>query len=117
MRQEGRALCVWPQLARVRGAGTSLREAADHAEVQRKAALVAGEEHTYAIALNAPERGGTRHLALPAVHELVALLKAVAAAGPRIEYLISHLVAARQRLPCTRRRKGWCGRGGGRVGV
>ena len=43
---------------------------------------------------------GPRHLALPAVHELVAVGKGLA--RPREEHLLAHLVAARQRLRAAR---------------
>ena len=71
-------------------------EAADLGEAALDVALVAGEEHLHALALVRLGSGGPRHLALLAVHELVAVRKGVA--RPRVEDLLAHLVAARQRL-------------------
>ena len=57
--------------------------------------VVAGEEHRHALALVGLESGGPHHLALLAVHELVAVGKGLA--RPREEDLLAYRVAARQR--------------------
>ena len=58
-------------------------------------ALVAREAHSHALALVGLPSNGPHHLALLAVHDLVAVGKGVA--RPRVEDLVAHLVTARQR--------------------
>eukprot|EP00964_Phaeocystis_antarctica_P083625 scaffold52613_cov55-Phaeocystis_antarctica.AAC.2 len=58
--------------------------------------LVAGESHEHALALGLLASSGPRHLALLAVHDLVAVLQGLA--RNREEHLVAHRVAARQRL-------------------
>ena len=72
-------------------------QAGDRGEEEVDTALVAGEEqwHAHALTLDALESGGPLHLALLAVHELVAARSGLA--RPREEHLLAHLVAARQR--------------------
>ena len=83
-----------------RGSGGST-VAADLSEAAADVALVAGEEHAHALALglhpaaSAIKRAGPHHLALLAVHELVAARKGIV--RPRVEDLLAHLVAVRQR--------------------
>ena len=67
----------------------------DKVAVAVDVALVAGEEHAHALALVAAS-AGPRHLALLAVHELVAVQNDLA--RPRVEHLLAQRVAARQRL-------------------
>ena len=94
-------------------------EAADLGGPAADVALVAWEEHAYALATiaigrDAPppccqshvdalvvlEFGGPNHLALLAEYEPVAAPKGLAI--PREEHLLAHLVAARQRLRAAR---------------
>ena len=70
-------------------------EAADLGEPAFDAALVAGEEHRD-VRVQFVASGRPHHLALPAVHELVAVGKGLA--PPREEHLLAHRVPARQRL-------------------
>ena len=70
-------------------------EAAYIGEEALDAARVAGEAHRHALALVCLNSGGPHHLALLAVHELVAVRNGVAC--PREEDLVADLVAARQR--------------------
>ena len=71
-------------------------EAADRGEEEAGGVLDAGEEHIHALALVALGSGGPPHLALLAVHDLVATRKGIV--RPRVEDLLAHLVAARLRL-------------------
>ena len=64
------------------------------------AALVPREENLQVRVLLVAV-AGPRHLALLAVHPLDAVRKGLA--RPREEHPLAHRVAARQRLPCTRR--------------
>ena len=83
-----RELCV---------AARRLAVTADLVEVAADRALVAGEAHRHALALVALS-GGPRHLALLTVHELLAARKGLA--RPRVEHLLAHRVATRQRRRC-----------------
>ena len=70
--------------------------AADLGEEEVDDALVAGEENVHALALVALASARPLHLALLAVHDLVAIIPGMA--RPRVEHLLAHCVAARQRL-------------------
>ena len=71
-------------------------EAADRGEVAIEPGLVAEKENLHAVALLRRKSSGPSHLALLAVHELVAGLDD-RLARPRVGHLLAHLVAARQR--------------------
>ena len=78
------------------GGSGSGAEAADRGEeAVDTAGFVAGEEHLH-VRVPFLAISGPRHLALPAVHELVAAGKGLA--RPRVEHLLAHRIAARQRL-------------------
>ena len=70
-------------------------EAADRGDEAVDVGLVAGEEHVHAL-VPVITTAGPHHLALLAVHELVAVGKGMV--RPRVEHLVANLVAARQRL-------------------
>ena len=75
--------------------GCAAAAAADLVEVAVGRALVAGEAHRHALALDALGSGGPHHLALLAVHDLVAALEGLT--PPREVDLLSNRVAAWQR--------------------
>ena len=88
----GSVACVGRRWGRGGGGGA---EAADSGEVAFDVGFVAGEERAHALAPVRHVSGGPHHLALLAVHELVAFRNGLA--SPRVEHLLAHLVAARQR--------------------
>ena len=95
--------------------------AADRVEEALDHVLVAGEEHSHALALEALGNGGPHHLALLAVLEPVAILEALTRS--REVDLLSYRVAARQRrwrlaaYLCAHGPHIVGGRGGGAAGV
>ena len=105
-----------------RGAGSvGGGEAADRGEEAVDVALVAGEEHAHALTTS-PCWPRPHHLALLAVHDLVAAKHGHAL--PRVEHLLAHRVAARQRLRARAgclgidvARRGCTGGGGGPQGM
>eukprot|EP00964_Phaeocystis_antarctica_P112756 scaffold76866_cov56-Phaeocystis_antarctica.AAC.7 len=85
--------------SRVGGAGGGWQreggaEAADLGEEAVDVALVAGEKDVHARVLFLAS-AGPRHLAPLAVHQCRAIVQGLA--RPRVEHLLAHLVAARQR--------------------